>query len=329
MRAVLFDQAYQAESASEAERKRRLEVFRSNLVAFRLRTQKLEVEPHSGGFSLKTIFSGSEAYEFRDRKVAVVSGEVLLVRQNEVYQSSISTPIQTDSFSLFFPAQFYKNAIAGGRNEALQRFLDSSASSVGLPVSRDFLLLLRNIATVLEIQGCGLLAEELVVLLQEAIGLHVEDVVGNYARIRMPSGPRKADRLRRLMRARERLHDDFCRDVTLTELASEACMSEFHLLRCFAEAFGAPPSRYLEQVRIVHACNLLENSALPVKAVAARAGYTNFSAFCRSFRRSTGTSPRKFRIEHSNKAGEYDALKRRLISPSLDPGLRRLDCLHG
>ncbi|WP_105431839.1 AraC family transcriptional regulator [Neorhizobium sp. T6_25] len=300
MRAVLIEQAYQAESATEAERKRLWDLFQSSIVAFRLRTRKLEVEPHSGGFSLKTVFSGSEAYELKDRAALVVPGEVLLVRQNEVYSSSIATPVETDSFSLFFPFEFYRQVIAEGRSQTLHRFLDSAASSVSLPVNSEFSSLLRRIATELEATDSKLLLGELVAQLQMAIGGHVEDVVKNYARISMRIGVRKADRLRRLMRAREMLHDDLGRELTLAELASEACMSEFHLLRCFAEAFGVPPSRYLEQLRIERARELLVSSRLSVKVVADRAGYTNFSAFCRSFRRATGTTPRMFRNEYVN-----------------------------
>lgn len=297
MQAVLFDQAYQAESATELERRYHWDLFRSNIVAFRLRTRKLEVEPHSGGFSLKTVFSGSEAYQFHDRTVSVVPGEVLLVRQNEVYKSSIFTPVQTDSFSLFFPFEFYRQVTAEGRNEMLHRFLDGGASSVSLPANAEFSTLLRRLATELETADSNLHLEELVARLRRAIGAHVEDVVMSYTRIGLQTGGRKADRLRRLMRAREMLHDVVSREVTLAELAEEACMSEYHLLRCFAEAFGVPPSRYLEQLRIGRARQLLANSRLPVKAVASRVGYTNFSAFCRSFRRATGTTPRMFRSE--------------------------------
>jgi AraC-like DNA-binding protein len=302
MQAVLLDQAYQAESATVSERERHLDLFRSHIVAFRLRTRRLEVEPHSGSFSLKTVFSGSEAYEFRDRTTAVVPGEVLLVRQNEVYGSSISTPVETDSLSLFFPLEFYRQVIADGRNETLQRFLDSAASSASLPADAAFSALLRGVATELETIGSGLLLDELVTRLQAAIGGHIEDVATSYSRIGMQADGRKADRLRRLMRARAMLHDDVRRQVTLAELAAEACMSEFHLLRCFAEAFGVPPSRYLEQVRIARARQLLLGSRLPVKVVASDVGYTSFSAFCRSFRRATGTSPRMFRMEHASKA---------------------------
>lgn len=206
MRAILFDEAYQAESASEGERKRHDDLFRSNIVAFRLKTKKLDVEPHSGGFSLKAAFSGYESYEFQDKAGSVRPGEIMLVRQNEVYRSSISSPMETDSFSLFFPFEFYRELASGCRDRSVQRFLDSGASNTSYPGNPALLSTLHMLATALGAPASDLVVEELVARLRDAIGIHLEDVVDGYSKVRMRSHIRRADRLRRVMRAREMLH---------------------------------------------------------------------------------------------------------------------------
>jgi len=300
MRAVQLHTAYQAKSASAAEQNRYGELFRSNIVAFRLKTKKLDVEPHSGGLSLKAAFAGSESYEFRDTVATVGPGEVMLVRPTEVYQSSISSRVETDSFSLFFPFEFYRQMMAACRHRSLQRFLDSGASSTSFPVNSGFVSVLHKLAAAFEGQESDLAVEQLIASLQDVMGIHVEEITEGYSKIRMRSVTLKAERLRRVMRAREFLHTNFGRDVTLAELAGEACMSEFHFLRSFNEAFGATPARYVERLKIARARDLLGNSRLPVKVVASQSGYGNFSAFCRSFRRTTGMTPRMFRIEHIN-----------------------------
>lgn len=298
MRAILFDQAYQAESASETERQRHGELFSSSIVAFRLKTTRLDVEPHTGGFSLKTAFSGSERYEFGDAVASVAPGDVMLVRQNETYRSSIRTPTVTDSFSLFFPYEFYERLSTDCRHRTLQRFVDSGASNASFPVSRGFTTLLQHLAAQLERPTSSLMIEELVARLREAMGMHVEDVTESYSKITMSAGSRKADRLRRLMRAREMIHFGPGDRSTLAELAYEAGMSEFHFLRSFAEAFGTTPSRYLERIKIGRARDLLVASRLSVKSIADRSGYESVSAFCRAFRRATGMTPRIFRLQH-------------------------------
>jgi AraC-like DNA-binding protein len=304
MRAVLFREAYQAESASERERNRYAGLFSTNIVAFKLRAKKLDVEPHSGGFSLKTVFSGLENYEFGDRALAVRPREVLFVRQNEIYSSSIATNAPTDSFSLFFPFEFYARTIASSRNASIQRFMDSSASSMALPAKPEFTALLQQVASELENPSTDLLMEELVCRLESAVHDHTEDVYAAYSRITLRTDARGADRLRRLLRAREKLHDDWSSPITLADLATEACMSEFHLLRCFTEAFGVTPSRYLERLRMAHAQNLLTRSGLPVKAIAQIVGYANFPAFCRAFQRVAGQPARRFRCSQPSQTSE-------------------------
>ncbi|KQT01722.1 MULTISPECIES: helix-turn-helix domain-containing protein [unclassified Rhizobium] len=307
MRAVLFQEAYQAESASERERNRYARLFSSNIVAFRLKARKLDVEPHSGGFSLKVVFSGLETYEFGDRALAVRPREVLFVRENEIYRSSISTNAPTDSFSLFFPFAFYARAIASSRNASLQRFMDSAASSVSLSAKPQFTDLLQRIALELEHRSFDLLMDELVFRLKLAVHDHTDDISAAYSRITLQTQSRSLDRLRRLMRARERLHDNWRGPVTLAELAAEACMSEFHLLRSFTEAFGMTPSRYVEQLRMAHAQHLLVQSRLPVKAIAHTVGYANFPAFCRAFQRVTGNPARLFRCSQPFQTFEVSA----------------------
>ena len=86
---------------------------------------------------------------------------------------------------------------------------------------------------------------------------------------------------------------------SLAELAREACLSEFHLLRVFKQAFGTTPARYLERCRMDKARTLLLGTELPIADVAASCGYSNLSAFGRAFRRAWGNSATVVREERS------------------------------
>jgi transcriptional regulator GlxA family with amidase domain len=104
----------------------------------------------------------------------------------------------------------------------------------------------------------------------------------------------RGERLRRVLRARELLHARVAAGVSLADLATEACMSEFHFIRTFRDAFGITPAKYLEQQRMQQA-QLLRRTDLPVTKVARRCGYSNLSAFGRAFRRAWGKSARTVR----------------------------------
>ncbi len=55
------------------------------------------------------------------------------------------------------------------------------------------------------------------------------------------------------------------------------------------------PARTLQGLRMQAACRLLVESALPVHAVAARAGFADEYYFSRRFRIEQGMSPRAYR----------------------------------
>lgn len=47
--------------------------------------------------------------------------------------------------------------------------------------------------------------------------------------------------LRRVPRARDRLHDEYAEPLTIETLAATAGLSRWHFQRCFREALGATP----------------------------------------------------------------------------------------
>ena len=67
----------------------------------------------------------------------------------------------------------------------------------------------------------------------------------------------------------------------------------------FAKAFGHGPREHLAQLRLRTACNLLLETSLPIKAIAAAVGYARQHEFARAFARSMGRSPSAWRAEPS------------------------------
>ena len=95
-----------------------------------------------------------------------------------------------------------------------------------------------------------------------------------------------------LIEARDYLHENLVRDVSLAELAQIAGLSKFHLLRVFRERFGLTPHAYQLQQRILRAKRLLR--ALPIADVAAQCGFVDQSHLHRVFRSPVGTTPGRY-----------------------------------
>ena len=80
----------------------------------------------------------------------------------------------------------------------------------------------------------------------------------------------------------------------IATLARKAGASMRTLERCFLAETGLAVGEWRRRVRLFHALRLLEGGAT-VTAVALDAGYASPSAFCQSFKKMFGTSPRRYR----------------------------------
>lgn len=91
------------------------------------------------------------------------------------------------------------------------------------------------------------------------------------------------------------METNFHRNITLQDIAAQACLSPRHFSRLFRQSHGASPHRYLLDLRLHQACELLDATSLTVAQVAARCGFEDTSHFARQFARRLGQSPSAWR----------------------------------
>ena len=87
------------------------------------------------------------------------------------------------------------------------------------------------------------------------------------------------------------LEDQF----SLTRLAREAGMSDFHFSRAFKRTTGFKPSQYFINLRMERARRLLRETNRSIIEIGLNAGYTSPSHFSRIFHREVGISPSRYR----------------------------------
>ncbi|WP_373496000.1 helix-turn-helix domain-containing protein [Aquiflexum sp.] len=85
------------------------------------------------------------------------------------------------------------------------------------------------------------------------------------------------------------------RTVQLQEVADLANMSKEAFCRFFKERTGKTLTEFLGQVRIHHACQLLQETDLSISQVAYQSGFQNLSYFNRAFKKYRGETPKEFR----------------------------------
>jgi AraC family transcriptional regulator len=98
--------------------------------------------------------------------------------------------------------------------------------------------------------------------------------------------------------ARDRIHDESTRPLTVQGMAIELGVSAVRLSRAFTRTFGESIGAYQRRLRIQAACERMRESSASLAEIALDAGFTDQSHFTRVFRRIIGTTPAVFRREH-------------------------------
>ena len=100
---------------------------------------------------------------------------------------------------------------------------------------------------------------------------------------------------RRLRRVDAYIREHLGAPLSLEDIAGEAGISRFHLLRLFKQAYGETPFKRLTRLRMEQAQALLGGSRKSVAQIAFLCGYENPAHFASAFRRHAGVSPTDYR----------------------------------
>lgn len=129
--------------------------------------------------------------------------------------------------------------------------------------------------------------------LRTALAAHL---IGNYTVDRwQPSTRAPSLDAKRLQRVLDFVEAQLADDLSLDDLAREACLSPYHFSRLFHEATGRPPHRYLIERRIQVAQKMLQSEQSSMVEVALDTGFGSQASFARAFRKVTGVTPRQYR----------------------------------
>jgi AraC family transcriptional regulator len=83
-------------------------------------------------------------------------------------------------------------------------------------------------------------------------------------------------------------------DIGVEDLASVACLSQFHFSRAFRQATRKTPYRFVSDRRLDKAKELLVKGHLTLAEVAATCNFSSQASFTRAFSRALGMPPGEY-----------------------------------
>jgi AraC-like DNA-binding protein len=267
------------------------------------RARRHLVENYAGPISVKTMISGAAFWHTEAGAQSVKPSSFLVLNKGTKYTLEMNSRDPAHTFVLFFREGFVEDVqrcmnfssstllddpFSPGRGAPFVEAIHSAGESgVGVALSR-----VRNAwlsggsAETLEEEFHGV-AVELIKLQQDALRM-----AGAAPSLRQST---RNELFRRIQRARVLIEDCYLEDLSLEELAAEACLSPYHFHRSFREVYGVTPHQYVQRLRLREAARFLKETDLPIAAVCAKSGFTSAPSFSTLFRSRFRMSPNRFR----------------------------------
>jgi len=233
------------------------------------------------GFEISLIENGTQFVNTRGTSSLASTGNIVVINPSEAYSVKAADETGWTCRSFYPTANSVRDAALGvwEGKAAIPFFPNSIIEDAALAaILRQLHLLLGSAASALAQESYSIWAATQLVLRYAA----------DPPTLRSPGREHKA-----VGRVIEYIDAHYADDLSLSEIASIANLSPFHLIRVFRLHVGLPPHAYLTQVRVNKAKALL-NRGRPIAETALDTGFVDQSHFSRHFKRIIGITPGQF-----------------------------------
>lgn len=94
--------------------------------------------------------------------------------------------------------------------------------------------------------------------------------------------------------------ENYSEQINLSSLAERMNYSLPYVSKCFKDKMGISFMQYLQNYRVMQACRLLSTSRCSISEISEMVGYRDVKFFSSLVKRTTGSSPSKFRKENKS-----------------------------
>lgn len=226
-----------------------------------------KTESHSP-ISIKMVTEGVEHYNLSGSHYQLNKGYYLLVNEGESIDTRVDTPEPTKGICIYPPLQLMQQAMAyfstpgDDPDKVLATRLESQFTSgtFRLQANNGFSQFLNCSANLLLKNGTKNEEWWVQFYLQLATHLATEQKAIESQLHQIPSAKRqtKEELYRRLMKARDFIHDNKFSTLDIAQITEISALSKYHFLRSFKALFNQSPYQYALHLKLMEAQKLVD-----------------------------------------------------------------------
>lgn len=243
--------------------------------------------------STGTRFVGDSIQSFREGDMILTGPNLPHLWRNDPHYFQPDSRLKTRGIVVYFPENFLKNALFSFEEfESIALVLEQSRSGVEI-LGNTNLNVRKLLIRMLKCPGSTQVIQLIRIL----------EIIATSSEKRMIVNPgytnlHKKSEEDRMGKVHEYVMNHFQGKVSLDEAADLANLSVSAFSRFFKSRMNRSFSDFLTEVRIAHACKLLNTTDMTISEIAFSSGFFTLSNFNRLFRQRMKKTPRTYRQEY-------------------------------
>ncbi len=239
-----------------------------------------------------------------------VNGKICLLNEHcftlsnfgERYDLLVNNQSVTETLNIHFGEHFYfqsLTALSKSDEDLLDDWGSISSTYNLIPKTQyrdvQFNYLVDRVFEAFENQADTLQKEEFLFDLLKHVLIENSKELKRVDNVHTKKASTKTELLSRLYVARDYIHFNFNKPISLDELARVSCLSKFHFLRQFKEVFTVSPYQYIKRLRFEKGLELIRKTNESLEQIADKIGIENGSSLSRLVFQYTRHYPSYFR----------------------------------
>lgn len=236
------------------------------------------------------ITSGSITHEVNGTSQELKTGDMVFIRPSDCHRYRITDQKSCNIINVSFRMIYFESVLKYLDNPIMTDMYNApKPPTITLPSTR--LSALKKKHFLLNV--CSDLTE-LTALLRALICDVFADFIMEYERQSQNSAEKWLNSVLIQMNTPENIEEG------LSALLRLSGFSHGHLCRIMKKEFGITPSKYITDLRLQYAANLLSFTDHDILSISVQLGFSSLSHFITIFKKKYGVSPSKYRSTHSN-----------------------------